>query len=49
MSVRRVTVKRKPAIDPRTVALTVAIGLLEIAIVALWMLPDALVASWFLR
>ena len=41
--------KRKPAIDPRTVVLACAVGLVELAIVVAWWLPDSLVASWCLR
>ena len=37
---------RKPGMHPHTVALTVAIGLVEVAIVALWLVSDAEVATF---
>jgi hypothetical protein len=37
---------KKPGLDPRTLVLGVAIGVLEISIVALWLVDDATISAW---
>lgn len=41
--------RRKPGIDPRTLLLGCAVGLLELAIIALWIVDDPTVAAWLGR
>lgn len=43
---------RKPGIDPRSLAMMLAIGALEVSIVVLWLMKDAEVATalaWITR
>ena len=41
--------RKKPGIDPRTLMLAIAIGFLEFAIVATWLVSDSAVSVWLSR